>query len=76
LRSNGVKDFNAYFTMHPEEVVRCAGLVKVIDVNKVTLDLFGATSNQEMYKNLATMVPSDNFDYIRNEMVLIAEGAK
>ena len=74
LQSGGVKDFATYFLEHPEEVVRCAGLVKVLDVNKATLELFGASSKDEMFTNLASIVPADHFEHFRNEFVLIASG--
>jgi PAS domain S-box-containing protein len=74
LRAGGVKDFDAYFFEHPEEVRACAELVIVVDVNKVTLEMFGAASKADMVANLALLIPSEHVDNLRNEMALIAAG--
>jgi PAS domain S-box-containing protein len=74
LRSDGVTDFEDYLCNHPEVVEECASLVKVTDVNKATLDLYGASSKEEMLNNLAIIFPQKLNKYFRNELVKIASG--
>ncbi len=75
LKADGVKDFNAFLAQHPEVVAECTELVKVLDVNKATLDLYGAVSKEEMIKNLPSFFPQKGYKYFRNELVKIASGA-
>lgn len=37
LRAQGVTDFKAYFESHPDSVTHCVGLVKILDMNQVTV---------------------------------------
>ncbi len=73
LRAGGVEDFSAYLSQHPEVVAECAELVKVTDVNTATMNLYGATSKEDIVKNLTAIFGEGN-DSFRNELVLIASG--
>ncbi len=42
LRAEGVADFRRYFDEHPSAVRECVSLIKVLEANRVTLDLFEA----------------------------------
>ncbi|MDR3575774.1 MAG: PAS domain S-box protein [Anaerolineaceae bacterium] len=75
LRADGVKDFDVFFSQHPELVAEYVELVKVLDVNKATLDLYGAGSKEEMIKNLPNFFPENEFEFFRNELLQIASGA-
>lgn len=44
VRHAGIEDFRTFTDVHPEFVARCASEIRVIDVNRQTLDTFGATS--------------------------------
>ena len=48
LRQKGVSNFGAYFDNHPKEVTECAALVKVLNVNKATLNLYNAKTKDEL----------------------------
>ncbi len=48
LRKSGVSDFDAYFANHPKDFAKCASLMRVVNVNKATLDLTGAKSKDEI----------------------------
>jgi PAS domain S-box-containing protein len=74
LRAEGVTDFRAYFSSHPEVVREFAGLVKVLDVNQVTLDLYKAGSKAEVLTNLDRIYPEELLEQFKNEFSLIAEG--
>ena len=75
LRAQGVNDFSAYLTQHPEIVAECAALVKVMHVNQATLNLFKAANKEEVLKNLTAIFSDEGQDQFRNEFVLIASGA-
>jgi PAS domain S-box-containing protein len=74
LRADGVGDFNTYFEQHPEVVAQCAALVKVMDVNTATINLYGAASKKDIVTNLANIFLEDGNESFKNELVLIASG--
>jgi PAS domain S-box-containing protein len=73
LRASGVKDFRTYFNNHPEDVTNCAGMVKVINVNKATLELYKAKSNEELLVNLKKVFSDGSDEAFREELIAIAE---
>ena len=75
LRADGVTDFDAYFGEHPEVVSECVTLVQVLDVNKATLDLYGAVSKDDLIQNLRSSLPEAGNDFFRRELVQIACGS-
>lgn len=56
LRAAGVTDFKTYFKNHPEVVANFIPLVKVIDINKATLEMYQATSKEQLLGNLSRVV--------------------
>ena len=74
LRQEGVTDFRSYLASHPEVVIKCAEQVKVLDVNKATLLLFGAESKKDMLDNLGIVFTQESYPDFQDELVNIAEG--
>ncbi|MDD5615924.1 MAG: PAS domain-containing sensor histidine kinase [Candidatus Methanoperedens sp.] len=74
LRNKGVEDLRIYFESHPEEVERCAKMVKVVNVNKATLSLFRAQNKEELLNGLHKIFTEHSFDVFREELVAIADG--
>ena len=56
LKAEGVTDIHDFLVSHPEEVKKCASLIKVLDVNKAALKLYGARNKQHLINNLAQIV--------------------
>ncbi len=74
LRKRGVKDFRAYLKSHPNVVKECAELVRILDVNRTTLELYRAGSKEDLLKNLSTVLCDESYEQYREELVFIAEG--
>ena len=74
IKMNGVTDIRGFLEAHPEVVAECASLVVVLDVNKATLDLFGARSKEEMLSSLALVFCDESYPFFLNELVNIANG--
>lgn len=51
-RVNGIRDFRVFISVHPEFVTRCKEKIRVIDVNRKTLEMFGAKSRDELLNRL------------------------
>ncbi|KAA0972106.1 sensor domain-containing diguanylate cyclase [Aureimonas fodinaquatilis] len=52
LRMRGISDFRVFTDVHPEFVSRCMSEIRVLDVNNMTLRLFGAPSKPHLMQNL------------------------
>jgi PAS domain S-box-containing protein len=73
LRGGGVRDFRTYFTEHPEDVAKCSGLVKILDVNQATLTLYKAQSVEDFVGGLSKVLTKESLDMFREEIVALAE---
>jgi len=74
LRASGVRDFATYFAHRPDEVERCMGLVRVVDVNETTLRMFGASDKRALLASLNTVFTPEARDIFAQELVSLAEG--
>lgn len=74
LRAQGVEDFGAYFKQHDEAVQRCVEKVKILDINRSTLDLLAAKTKDQLLASLATVVPPSEHPKIRDEFAKLAHG--
>ncbi len=53
VREQGITDFRTFVDVHPEFVESCMERIRVIDVNRQTLTLFGAGSKDELLARLS-----------------------
>jgi PAS domain S-box-containing protein len=74
LRSRGIKDLRRYLTEHPEDLARCAGMAKILDVNQATLRLYGAKTVEELRGELRRVFTYDFEEKFRDELVALSEG--
>lgn len=73
LRQAGITDFRQYFFDHPADIYQNLALIKILDVNKATLDLYGATSKDELLGSLERVL-SGMDTMVIEELTTIAEG--
>ena len=74
LQGKGIKDFRTYFEKHPEAVAQCAALAKVVDVNKMTLEMYEARNKEELLKGLSQVFGKETYDVFREELISLTEG--
>ncbi len=74
LRESGVNDVEAYFKGRRGAVKRCAALVKVIDVNRATLELYEAESKDRLLRGLDAAFTEESYDALRQELIAISKG--
>ena len=74
LRASGISDFEAYFEKHPDEVIRHARMIKVVDVNNHFIRLHGAADKAEMPGTLDGLLQPADIPRLRRELVAIATG--
>ncbi|BCR03725.1 hypothetical protein DESUT3_07940 [Desulfuromonas versatilis] len=75
LRGEGITDFREYFRQHPEAVAHCAERIAIIDINMATIDLFRASTKEDLLGNLHQVLTEDSLEQFREELVALAGGA-
>jgi signal transduction histidine kinase len=73
LRASGVSDIGAYFDEHPEAIAHCASIVKIIDVNQTTIDLFQAKNREEFFGSLDRFLVDDSFISFQKELIALSD---
>jgi len=74
LSQQGIKDFRKYFNDHAEVVSECANLVKIIDVNRASVDLWRAKRKQDLTDSLTRTFIKQSYDVFREELIALATG--
>jgi PAS domain S-box-containing protein len=74
LKSKGVRDFREYFAAHPEFVQQAISMVKIVDVNDVTVRLFAAESKDELLASLHKVFVPETREIFVGQLIAIAEG--
>ena len=74
LQENGVEDFETYFQEHPQAVSKCISLVKILDVNKRTLQMHKAHNKNVFLSNLSLVFTDSSEKYFIDELVSFANG--
>ncbi len=74
LRNQGIVDLQSHLEMYPDLVSRFAGLIKVINVNNKTLELFGASSREHLNENLHLVFQDEMKVHFAKELVDLWNG--
>jgi PAS domain S-box-containing protein len=74
LRDKGIKDLRGHLIGHPDDVAKCASMVKILHVNEAALRLYGASSMNELLGELRRVLTHESLDNFREELVALGEG--
>ena len=74
LREEGVQDYRAYFDEHPEALKQCTNMIKILDVNESTLNLYEAESKKTLTRNLDKILIDKSHDILKEQVLALAEG--
>jgi PAS domain S-box-containing protein len=74
LKNEGVTDFKEYFSKHPEMVEKCVEKVKILDINKNTLEIYRAESKEQLLSNLNRIFDEKSYEIFRDEIISLAHG--
>ncbi|HEY9152003.1 MAG TPA: sensor domain-containing diguanylate cyclase [Anaerolineales bacterium] len=69
LKKQGISDFQEYIREHPEIVLHCANLIKVINVNQKTLQLFGASTKEQLISNTDKIFRDSMSEHFAQELI-------
>ena len=76
LRTDGVSDLDTHLNEHPEAINQSLKLIKVTHVNRETLNMFGAPSEEELLANLNTMFRDEMRAHWHAELIALWNGEK
>lgn len=71
LPDDALNDLEDYFEKNPHEKKACFYRVQVTSVNKATLDLYEAKSEEILIHNVQKILPVENIDWIAERIVAI-----
>ena len=74
LRARGVTDLRGYIRKRPGFVQQCMDRIVVLDVNRKTLELFGAASREELLANLPRIFRDEMGLHFTEELVDLWNG--
>jgi|GEM_PF-3338560 len=74
LQRQGVSDLNDYFAANPQEVIRCASMVKVADVNQATVELYAARSKEDLLSHLGQVFTKASLPAFIQGIIALASG--
>ena len=74
LKSQGVRDFHRHFETHPEELVQCRRLIRILNVNKAALELYQAKSKEELIQSTLQGMGKGELEHWIDDLTAIANG--
>ena len=74
LKQRGITDFRAYFASHPEEMIECKKMVRIVDVNKAALKMYQADNKEELIRIAMKDFSKGELENIIEDLVAVAEG--
>jgi diguanylate cyclase (GGDEF)-like protein len=74
MRERGIVDFRVFTDVHPEFVTRCMNEIRVIDVNRHTLELFGAPDKGTLLSRLQDVFRDDMQHHFREQLIDLWDG--
>ena len=69
IRGRGITDFRIFTDVHPEFVTRCLSEIRVLDVNRRTLELFGASDKAALLRALPDVFRDDMETHFREQLI-------
>ena len=73
LKKKGIENFRDYFIKNPDEVEKCTKMIRVLDINEMTLKLFNAKTKTELITNLGFMFIEESRVAFIEQFCLIAK---
>ncbi len=73
LEQQGLKDLKNYLDQHPDFVRRAVQMIKVVDVNERTLQIYGAKTKEELLGSLEKTTAPEALPHFKEQIIAIAE---
>jgi diguanylate cyclase (GGDEF)-like protein len=73
-RAQGIRDFRVFISVHPDFVSRCMAEIRVINVNRQTLSMFAANSQDELLGKLGLVFRDEMHESFAEQLVDLWDG--
>jgi diguanylate cyclase (GGDEF)-like protein len=74
VRQQGITDFRVFTDVHPEFISRCMSEIRVIDVNRHTLELFSAPDKQTLLMRLGDVFRDEMREHFKEQLIDLWQG--
>jgi len=74
VRAQGIRDFRVFLSVHPEFVSQCAEEIRVVSVNRQTLTMFAARSQEELLGKLGQVFRDEMHDSFAEQLIDLWDG--
>ncbi|MBZ0225219.1 MAG: GGDEF domain-containing protein [Comamonas sp.] len=74
IRERGIVDLKTFLKVHPEFIEQCMREIRVIDVNRTTLTMFGAQSRHALLAGLHRVFRDEMLDSFAEQLIDLWEG--
>jgi len=74
LLKQPITDLRAHFQAHPDSLRECVLNLKVIDVNQITLNLYGVRDKEHLIDSLPLIFRDEALPFLMESVLAIAEG--
>ncbi len=74
LKNSGINDFRVYFDKNPEEVKKCVSMIKIVDTNKKTIELYKANTKEDFFAGLDKVFTEESLDTFKELIITLAGG--
>ncbi|MHB9098297.1 MAG: PAS domain S-box protein [Syntrophales bacterium] len=74
LRRSGATDLRAWLDRNPGEVANLAAQVRIVQINKTSVRVFGAESKEQITRELPRYFTAESLEVFKEEVLALAEG--
>lgn len=74
VRAQGIRDFRVFTDVHPEFVTRCMSEIRVIDVNRHTIELFAAPDKPTLFRRLNDVFRDEMHEHFKEQLIDLWQG--
>lgn len=74
LQDDRITDFKEFFANNPDQVDKCSELVKILNVNTATVEMYNAKSKEDLLTDLKALFTEDSKRTFVEQLILIANG--
>ncbi|MFW9874351.1 MAG: MASE3 domain-containing protein [Candidatus Thorarchaeota archaeon] len=76
LQNKGIYDLLKYFNKNRKELLKCVSMIKVLDFNKATFDIYQANDKEDLFYGLTKTFTEEALNTFKNELYALSRGKK
>ena len=76
LKWKGISDLLKYFTENKKDLRKCISLIKILDFNKETFNIYKANNTEDLIDGFESTFTEEALNAFKNELYAFSQGAK